>query len=283
MTSNMASGKILILGAKGMLGRQLVEVFGDEAVGWDRQECDVVKIEDLRLKIENLKPKAIINCVAYNDVDGAEKSQELALRINAEAVGNLAKICRLLDIPLVHFSTNYVFDGVKGEYREDDQPRPLSVYAESKFQGELELKNNTDKFYLIRTAVLFGPEGHSPSSKKSFVQLMLDLSKTSKAIRAVNDEINSLTYAVDLAGAVKLLLEEQKPFGVYHIVNSGEASWFEFAREIFAITRQSIRLIPVTAKAFVQQAERPQKAVLINTKLPPLRPWEDALRDFLGS
>jgi dTDP-4-dehydrorhamnose reductase len=279
----MASGKILILGAKGMLGRQLVEVFGDEAVGWDRQECDVVKIEDLRLKIENLKPKAIINCVAYNDVDGAEKSQELALRINAEAVGNLAKICRLLDIPLVHFSTNYVFDGVKGEYREDDQPRPLSVYAESKFQGELELKNNTDKFYLIRTAVLFGPEGHSPSSKKSFVQLMLDLSKTSKAIRAVNDEINSLTYAVDLAGAVKLLLEEQKPFGVYHIVNSGEASWFEFAREIFAITRQSIRLIPVTAKAFVQQAERPQKAVLINTKLPPLRPWEDALRDFLES
>jgi dTDP-4-dehydrorhamnose reductase len=293
--------KVLILGSKGMLGGQLMGVFGNEAVGWDRADCDVTEVESLKLKVsagvgsafggESLKPSAIINCVAYNDVDGAEENRDLAFRLNAEVPANLALICKELDIPFVHFSTNYVFDpsrfsgaeagGEKGEYLESDIPSPLSVYAKSKYQGELEIQKIGGKFYIIRTATLFGPKGESEQSKKSFVDIMLGLGKKGGDIKAVADEINSITYAVDLAGQIKLLLDHDSPYGIYHIVNSGQGSWYDFAREIFSIAGKNVNLIPVASADFNRKAERPKKAVLLNTKLPPLRSWQEALKDFL--
>jgi dTDP-4-dehydrorhamnose reductase len=287
---------VLILGAKGMLGGQLMKRFADP-LGWDRQDVDVLDFEALKKKILALPftPEAIINCVAYNDVDKAEDDQKTAFALNAEFVGKLAEFTKQLDIPLVHFSSNYVFDGQKGEYLESDTPNPLSVYGQSKYGGEKMLAQNADKFYLIRTAVLFGPKGESEASKKSFVDLMLQLSETPHQsspgsfgtgqknvnIKAVNDEINSLTLVTDLADAVKFIVEEKKPYGIYHITNSGSASWYDFAKEIFAAMQKNINLIPVSSSEFPRQAKRPKKAVLLNTKLYKLQPWPDALREYL--
>jgi dTDP-4-dehydrorhamnose reductase len=283
-TSGVLSGvldKILILGSKGMLGGQFVKLFSSAAVGWDKEECDVLNAEDLKEKIGRLKPSVVINCVAFNDVDGAEGKPDLAFKLNTEAVGLLANICKNLDIPLIHFSTNYVFSGKKGSYGEADEPNPESIYGKTKHQGEIELINNTEKYYLIRTSVLFGLKGESQVSKKSFVELMLDLSQKNETVKAVDDEVNSLTYVVDLARGVEVLLREKKPFGIYHIINEGQASWYDFAKEIFEINKKQINLIPVPASEFSRKAKRPSKSVLVNSKLPPLRPWQEALNEFL--
>jgi len=272
---------ILVLGAKGMLGQELTKIFGKQAIGWDRGDCDVTDVDNLKLKIFELKPSAIINCVAYNDVDGAEENKQLAFKLNAEVVGNLASIAKELGIPLVHFSSNYVFDGEKGEYKEQDVPNPISVYGKSKYEGEQQLIANTDKYFLVRTSVLFGLKGQSGQSKKSFVELMLDLASKGSGVKAVDEEINSLTYVVDLASQIKLLLSQDHPFGIYHITNSGQGSWYKFAKEIFDTKGIKVSLKPVTRAEFPRKALTPKKADLINTKLPPLRPWQDALKEYL--
>ncbi len=277
--------KVLILGSKGMLGAQLLENFGAQAIGWDKEDCDVSNAVELSEKLKAISHKltAIINCVAYNDVDGAEQNQQPAFLLNAEVPKMLSGICRQLDIPLVHFSTNYVFDGAKGEYREDDLPNPLSVYAKSKYQGELEIVKTGGKYYIVRTSVLFGFKGKSELAKKSFVELMLDLSKNNPIVKVVNDEVNSITYAKDLALEVKNLFENKKPFGVYHITNGGYASWYDFAKEIFKIIGKNVILEPVSAAGFKRAAHRPTRSVLLNSKLQQLRPWQEALKEFLTS
>lgn len=273
--------KILILGAKGLLGTQLLKEF-PEAVGWDRQDIDVAQSEKLKAQVKKFRPSVIINCVAFNDVDGAEANQKAALELNAGLPQNLAAVCGEIGCILVHFSTNYVFDGEKGKYEETDAPNPLSFYGKSKFAGERAVMEAKD-YYLIRTAVLFGPKPVGQNSKKTFVELMLELSAKTDTIKAVADEVNSLTYAPDLAQAVKGLLEGKKPYGIYHLTNAGEASWYDFAKEIFEITGKKVNLIPVSSAEFSRKALRPKKAVLLNTKLPQLRPWREALKEFLTS
>jgi len=275
--------KVLILGAKGMLGGQLQKVF-PKALAWGRSDVDVTKIEDLKFKIEKLevRPGVIINCVAFNDVDGAEEKKDVAFLLNATVPGNLAKLTKELGIPLVHFSTNYVFDGEKGEYKEDDVPHPLSVYAKSKHQGETGVAKHGGQYYILRTAVLFGPKGESEASKKSFVDIMLDASVKTDTIKAVSDEINSITYSADLAEMVQYILMDSLPSGIYHSTNSGSASWYEFAKEIFSITGKKINLLPVPSTEFSRKAIRPKKSVLINTKLLQVRSWQEALSEFLS-
>lgn len=276
-----ADNMILVLGSKGMLGWQLMKLFGNNAIGWDRDDVDVLNNEKLKSKIQNLQPEAIINCAAYNDVDGAEIYQRTAFQLNAETPKILSDLCNSLDIPLVHFSTNYVFDGEKGAYSESDTPNPQSVYAKSKFQGELNVIGRCKKYYLVRTSVIFGPKGQSKASKKSFVELMLKTAKEQSQIRAVEDQKYSLSYSVDLAKAVKTLFDDKKAFGVYHIINSGEASWFDFAKEIFLILKKNVNVLPVSSKEFARKAVLPAKSVLINNKLKKLRPWREALREYL--
>src|SRR5208283_492867 len=195
----MSMQRVLILGAKGTLGGQLMKLY-PEAVGWDREDIDVLDYPALWAKVADLRrpPDAIINCVAFNDVDGAEDRPEAAMALNGWLPNQLAQFAAELDVPLVHYSTNYVFDGVKGEYEEADQPAPLSIYGRSKLRGEQLLAESGAQCYIVRTAVLFGPKGESDLSKKSFVDLMLDLSARRDTIQAVSDEINSVTYAPDL-------------------------------------------------------------------------------------
>lgn len=267
-----------------MLGGELKRTFS-AALGWDKKELDLSDVDNLEEKIKSLgqKPTCLINCAAYNNVDAAENHKEEAFRVNAEAVGKISKVCQKLLIPIVHFSSNYVFDGEKGSYTENDQPHPISIYGQSKFEGEKLLQAQCQEHYLIRTSVLFGHEAQSEFSKKSFIEIMMELSQRTKDIRAVSDEVNSLTYVSDLARAVEVLITKKYPYGTYHIVNSGQASWYDFAKAIFEIIGTEVKLTPVKAADFARAAKRPKKSVLLNTKFPELRDWREALKDYLGS
>ena len=276
--------RVLILGSKGALGGQLMQLY-PQAVGWDREDLDVLDYPSLRAKIGSLGfiPPAIVNCVAFNDVDGAEDHPAQAFALNADFVGELAGYAKEMAVPLVHYSTNYVFDGVQGEYAEADAPAPLSIYGRSKLRGEQMAAASGAWCYVVRTAVIFGPKGTSDLSKKSFVDIMLDLSAKRDSIQVVSDEINSLTYAPDLAAGTQRLLGALPPPGIYHLTNSGNASWFDFAREIFRIAGKNVTVLPVPSSHFPRPAARPPRAILLNTKLPPLRSWQAALAEFLDS
>jgi len=276
--------RVLVLGAKGTLGGQLMRLY-PEATGWDREDVDVLDATALRARLDGLGfvPHAVVNCVAFNDVDGAEDRPEQAFALNAEFPGRLARWTKEKGVPLVHYSTNYVFDGARGEYLESDTPAPLSVYGRSKWRGEQLVAENGGRWYVVRTAVIFGPKGESELSKKSFVDIMIDLAAKRTTIEAVADEVNSVTYSADLAAGTRDLLEAAPPAGIYHVSNSGGASWYDFAREIFRIAGKSTMVLPVPSTRFPRKAKRPARAVLLNTRLSPLRPWREALADFLGS
>lgn len=254
-----------------------------EAVGWDREDIDVLDFPAFTARVYSLGflPDAVVNCVAFNDVDGAEDRPQAAHALNQTYPGQLAQFTARLGIPLVHYSTNYVFDGIKGEYQETDPPSPVSVYGHSKWAGEQRVAEAGGPHYIVRTAVIFGSKGESDLSKKSFVDLMRDLSSKRDTIEAVADEVNSITYAPDLAAATRDLLASQPPPGIYHRANSGAASWFELALEIFRIMGKNINLLPVPSSHFPRKAHRPARAILKTTKLPPLRPWQEALKEFL--
>jgi len=275
--------RVLILGSQGTLGGQLMKLYPD-AVGWDREDLDVLDYPSLRAHLGGLGfiPDAVINCVAFNDVDGAEDHPAQAFALNADFVGELARHTREMGVPLVHYSTNYVFDGAHGEYAEEDAPAPLSVYARSKLRGEQLAAASGGWRYVVHTAVIVGPKGSSDLSKKSFADIMLDLSAKRDTIQVVSDEINSLTYSPDLAAATRRLLDALPLPGIYHLTNSGSASWFDFAQEIFRIAGKNVTVLPVPSAHFPRKAARPPKAVLLNTKLPPLRPWQAALAEFLS-
>src|SRR3989344_4569828 len=213
-TAQSKSMKVLIIGAKGMLGQALATVFnpGNEVISWDRDEIDITQVESIKLKVKSEKPELLINAAAYTDVDSAETNSELANKINGHGVGYLADAAKELNVPIVHFSTEYVFDGEKREgYLESDQPVPISVYGSSKLLGEQELARNTDKFYLIRLSRLFGSAGNG---KKSFIQTMLDLAASKKEIDAVDEELSCPTYAADAAAAGREIVEKKLPFGI---------------------------------------------------------------------
>ena len=270
--------KILILGAKGMLGHDLVEVFHDnEIIGWDIENLDLTDFALTEKKITELKPELIINAAAYTAVDDAETNREVALKVNGEVVGNLAKIAKKLDIPIVHYSTDYVFNGENAEgYQEDEkQIAPLNVYGESKALGEKLLQENTDKFYLIRISWLYGKNG------KNFVETMLKLAKEKDELGIINDQTGCPTYTKDVALKTKEIIEGKLPFGIYHSANSGKATWYEFAKKIFELAKVNIKAKPIPTEAYPTPAKRPKNSILLNTKLKPLRKWEEALKDYI--
>ncbi|MBX4187434.1 MAG: dTDP-4-dehydrorhamnose reductase [Candidatus Doudnabacteria bacterium] len=275
--------RVLILGAKGSLGQTFVDLYQDhEVFAWDREELDITDEEAVGQKIGELKPNLIINCAAYNAVDKAEEDRMTAELINGSAVGYIAKVAAEIGATMVHFGSNYVFDGSNpAGYNEDDQPNPQSAYAKSKLMGEMELVENCEQYYLVRTAWLYGRD--SITGKASFVDLMLKLAEEGKEIKGITDEFANPTYVVDLAGAVRALVEEKKPFGIYHLVNQGQASWYDWAREIFKIKDIQATLLEGHRADFNRPAARPEYGVLNNTKFIQLRPWIEALREYLES
>jgi dTDP-4-dehydrorhamnose reductase len=280
--------RVLILGSHGMLGKALVKVFEKdmnwEVFAYDRENIDITSEESLRKKIDEIEPSVVVNATGYNAVDKCESDEieyELAKKINGYGPGILAKITKEKNIPLVHYVSDYVFDGEKGEYSEEDKPVPVSNYGRSKLLGEEEIQKNTDKFWLIRTSKLFGKPGSSSMSKKSFFDTMIQVAKDNKVLKVVDEEKSCFTYTPDLALETKKIIEEPVPFGIYHVVNEGPCTWYEATLKLFKLAKIAVEVIPVNASEFPRPAKRPKSSVLLNTKLKPLRNYQEALQEYL--
>lgn len=288
--------KIVIIGSGGMLGNALMERFSEfHPVGLDRSSLDVnfrldiTHRDEILSALSDISPDIVLNAAAYTAVDDAEKNSDMAMGVNRDGVIFLADFCRSTGARLVHFSTDYVFDGKNpAGYSEKDVPEnSVNVYGASKLAGEqalVDFENFSMKgnFYLVRTSWLFGPHG------KNFVQTMLRLAETQPELRVVNDQIGNPTFTLDLADAVFRLLglgesSEKYPFGIYHLVNERSASWYEFAQEIFVAAGVSPLVLPVASDAFPRPAARPGCSILQNTQFPRLRDHGDALRVYLDN
>lgn len=282
--------KILILGAKGNLGQQLAQVFKNnyEVSAWDRKELDITDKESVLRKIKSVKPRMIINAAAYNAVDKCEADEnefDLAKKINGEAVGYLAQAALENNAVLVHYSSDYVFNGEnENGYREDDEPNPISKYGETKLMGEravVDAGKQGLKYYLIRASKLFGPQAISKASKPSFFDIMLKLAESKNEIDVVDEEVSCFTYTPDLAAATKDLIESKNPYGICHITNSGSCTWYKAAKELFKLAGINIKVNAVAGDKFPRPAKRPKYSVLLNTKLDNLRDYKEALSEYL--
>jgi len=266
--------RLLIFGAGGMLGHDLVNVFSDQDIFVaDLPEWDITAgYETLKKKIEDIKPEVIINAAAFTDVEGAEENKELCFKVNAEAVTTLSKICKDLDILLIQISTEYIFDGnnEKG-YNEEDKTGALDVYGLSKEQGEKNLINNCDKYYLVRSSWLFGKA----------LQKGKPRGMNEKEIKVVNDQYGKPTFTKDLAHGIKKLIESKKEYGIYHIVNENIASWYDLAKETFKLIGLEVDLKGISYKEYDSKVKRPTYSILNNNKLDKLRTWQEALSEYI--
>ncbi len=277
--------RLLIFGAGGMLGHDLVNAFSDQDIFVaDLPEWDITAdYETLKSKIVEVKPEVIINAAAFTDVEGAEEKKEICFKVNAEALINLSKISKELDVLLVHISTEYVFDGLKQDgYNEEDETKAINVYGESKEKGEKNLIENCDKYYLIRSSWLFGKAIQKGKPRgKNFVDKMIELSKLEDEIKVVSDQYGKPTFTKDLAHGIKGLIESKKEYGIYHLVNENKASWYDLAQETFKLMGLTVNLKGVSYKEYDSKIERPIISVLNNNKLPKLRSWQEALKEYI--
>jgi len=239
----------------------------------------------VRRMLTEVMPDVVINTAAFHRVDDCEDQPEKAFKVNTYAMRNLAQICLDLDCALVHISTDYVFGGEKRTpYTEDDAPNPLNVYGVSKLAGEYFVRNICPKHFIIRTSGLYGVAGSSGKGG-NFIETMIRLAKEHKPIRVVNDQVLTPTYTKDLAPKIKELLQTEA-YGLYHITNSGQCSWYEFAGKIFELLDLKPDFSPTTTDEFRAKARRPAYSVLAHNKLKrlgldDLRPWPQALKAYL--
>jgi dTDP-4-dehydrorhamnose reductase len=275
--------RILITGYRGMLGSDLTKVLKKkkhDLILTDVEELDITNLDQVRLTLSNKNPDVIINVAAYTDVDGCETNRELAYNVNAIGPRNLAIASNEIDAKLLHISTDYVFQGDQSEpYTENDQTSPSNYYGETKLQAELFIKKDHNKFFIIRTAWLYGINGNN------FVKKMLELSKNNDKISVVNDQHGSPTFTQDLALAISELIETDK-YGVYHVTNSDVCTWFEFAKNIFELAGIKVDVEPVTTEKYPTPAKRPKYSVLSNEKwensgFKPLRSYKDAIKSYM--
>ena len=256
----------LILGANGMLGRDLAAVFpGARLCG--HKDLDITDEAAAKAYILDVKPDLVINAAGYTNVDGCEDDPETAFAVNGDAPGYIAAACRAVGARLIHYSTDYVFDGSKTEYVESDEPNPINVYGVSKLRGERKIAEKMDDYRIIRTSWLFGRHG------KNFVETIRHLSQENETVRVVTDQVGKPTYTMDLARKTAEIAD--CPPGIYHVTNDGVCSWYEFARAF------APNIVPCTSAEFPRKAKRPAYSVLLNTKTSPMRPWKEALEDYL--
>ena len=282
--------KVFLIGVDGQLGTDIEKCFtakGIEVHGLiGLKEIDICDYDDSFNKIASSGPDLVINTAAFHNVDLCEDELEMAFKVNVGGVKNIADICRKMDIPLIHFSTDYVFDGSKNSpYFEDDCPRPLSIYAISKHGGERVVQYMLDKYYLIRLSGLYGHAGCTGKGNLNFIGTMLKLAESKKEIRVVDDQILTPTSTIDVADRLSELIMTGK-YGLYHMTNTGSCSWFEFACEIFRLAGINIDVVPVSSSEFGAKAVRPKYSVLDNADLrkigiPDLRDWHASLEDYM--
>lgn len=277
---------VLILGAQGMLGQELVlegQRLGHKIIALDRDQIDVAA-SDAEEKLAALAPEVIINAIGYNAVDEAETPEGFirAQQLNAEIPERLARLARILGIPFIHYSSDFVFDGENEDgYAEDAMPHPINAYGRSKVDGEVRLQKIGGHYYLIRISRLFGAPATSSLGKKSFVDVMKGLAFEKPEINLVDSERGTPTYAPDCATATFALLADHAPAGIYHLANSESCTWYEFGKAVFKELSAPIIARPVGPEVFPRPAQRPRVSPLINTKRPQARSWRVALHEYL--
>ncbi len=278
--------RILITGAGGQLGSEFKSLFEKNNLkALTHSELDITDFEKVKKVVESSKPDILINTSAYHIVDECEDYPEKAFLVNSLAVRNLALLSKNFGFILIHFSTDYVFDGRKNSpYMEDDPPFPLSVYALSKLCGEIFIKNYCENFYIIRTCGLYGAKGKTTKGG-NFIERIINKWKEGKELRVVSDQIITPTYTRELAEKVRLLIQYNAPYGLYHMTNEGECSWYEFARKVFEIMGVEAEIKPVLSEELGLKAKRPKYSVLENKKMrlagiPDFKHWTLALQDY---
>ena len=274
---------ILVTGSTGQLGSDVVKELlkrGYSTLSPNRSEFNLCSEDSIRNYILNSNCEAIVHCAAYTQVDKAEDEKDLCIKINATATKHIVKCAKILDIPMIYISTDYVFDGTKdGEYTENDETNPINIYGESKLAGEKYVQEILDKYYIVRTSWVFNING------KNFIETMLRLSKANNQLSIVNDQIGSPTYTKDLSRLLVDMLETSK-YGLYHATNEGYCSWYEFANTIFKLANINIDIRAINSNEYASRAKRPlnsklSKDNLIEYGFKPLPNWEDALKDYL--
>ena len=274
---------ILVTGSTGQLGSDVVKELlkrGYSTLSPNRSELNLCSEDNIRNYISNSNCEAIVHCAAYTQVDKAEDEKDLCIKINATATKHIAKCAKILDIPMIYISTDYVFDGTKdGKYTENDETNPINIYGESKLAGEKYVQEILDKYYIVRTSWVFNING------KNFIETMLRLSKANNQLSIVNDQIGSPTYTKDLSRLLVDMLETSK-YGLYHATNEGYCSWYEFANTIFKLANINIDIKAINSNEYASRAKRPMNSKLSKDKLieygfKPLPHWEDALKDYL--
>jgi dTDP-4-dehydrorhamnose reductase len=258
-----------VFGAAGQLGVELVRELkerGYSAMGWDRSQVDITDLTAVENALASYEPMLVFNCAAYNQVDVAEQEPQAAFQVNALAVRNLALACRQSDARLVHFSTDYVFDGfARHPYTEEDPTHPLGAYAVSKLAGEFYARAYLDRALVVRTSGVFGPGGRH-TARGNFLEVMLRLANGSQPIRVVQDHVASPTYAPLLASRA-LDLAEHDQSGVFHVGGGMPVSWFQFARMIFEAAGVQPMLLAINEREYRTPARRPKYSALSNAKM----------------
>lgn len=294
----MAKIKILILGSKGMLATQLARLALKgkefeglfEVVGWDVDDVNIADYNKLYQMVRQLKPDWIINCAAYNNVDKAEQEKELALAVNHIGPANIIKIGSKIEIPIVHFGTDYVLPGdQKDGYTEDYMStNPVNFYGQTKLMGEQAILNHGwPKFYHCRVSGLYGTGPEFGNFVNKILQLAQERVKTGEPLKVVADQFLSFAYTHDVAEKLIEMILKGYSFGIYHLVNEGIHSWHEHAKRAVELKKIPVEVVPITTAEYKQMfpnsANRPQYSGWLNTKLPRLRHWEVALAEYLST
>lgn len=273
--------KVALTGAGGMLGHAVRKVFSDlDLIPFSHDELDITSLDDAVTKLRDARPDYLIHAAAFTNVDACETEPETAYLVNGIGTRNVTIACEEIRCPIIHISSDYVFDGMKtSPYDEWDTPGPLGKYGISKLMAERFVSSLTNRFYIVRTSWLYGSNG------KNFVDTIIRLLKEQDTLRVVNDQFGSPTLTDDLARLLRELMGHG--YGIYHATNSGVCTWYEFAVEIMEKRGVSKKIVPVTSEEFKRPARRPANSALNDTMLrlegiPPLRHWEDALDEYLS-
>lgn len=277
--------RCLVTGARGLLGSELVrflKAHGDQIIGWDLPGHDVTAVEETINGIHRVGPEIIYHLAAWTDVDGCEKDRGRAAAVNYQGTWAVALGAAELGCRLLYVSTDYVFDGTKQRpYREDDVPRPLSVYGRTKLMGEQAVVKTCKHSFVVRTSWLYGSNG------RNFVNRIIESAREQRQLRVVDDQTGSPTWARDICAALRRIATSTR-FGIYHVTNSGSCTWLELAQEALRLARIECELVPVSSADLNLPAARPAYSVLDNRNYrrltgEQLRPWQDALCEYLGS
>ena len=279
--------KVAVIGSTGQLGQDLMRVFGEDAVGFAHEDLDVTDEESVASAVRSAGPDWVLNTAAFHRVDDCEINPTLTFAVNSTGALNVARAAAAVGSGVAFFSSDYVFGGQDrgrdNPYKEGDAPHPLSVYGVSKVAGEQLVMQANPRHLVLRSAGLYG----TATSRKgwTFPELMLNKARNEGALRVVTDQVLSPTFTADLAGKTKELIE-QDAVGLFHLTNAGECSWFEFARGALELAGVDAKMEQISTEQMNQRARRPPYSALDTTRLEavglePLRPWKEALSDYL--